>query len=82
MRLPTWLIYTLVVIITAAWVTSFIASFVIKGYNPPESINLLFSTVIGALLLGRIGEHVETPPDRRRKKVPARREDDEEGPSE
>lgn len=53
--LPKWLLVVLVLVITAVWVVSFIAGLTVQNYNPPESINLVFSAMVAALLaqLGR-----------------------------
>lgn len=37
--------------VTAVWVGNFIAGLVASHYTPPESINLVFSSIVGALLL-------------------------------
>lgn len=50
-RLPNWLMYVLVLVITGAWVVNFTTGLFVKGYAPPESINLVFSSMVGALLL-------------------------------
>ncbi len=51
MKLPNWLVYTLVCIITGVWVANFAVAVFNPNYKPPEEINLIFSTVVGALLL-------------------------------
>jgi hypothetical protein len=50
-RVPNWLVYSLVIVITVVWVVSFAASLIIRGYDPPESVNLLFSSFVGGLIL-------------------------------
>jgi hypothetical protein len=54
-KIPRWLLILLVLVICGVWVTSFIAGLVNPGYQPPESINLVFSAMVAALLaqLGR-----------------------------
>lgn len=54
-RLPRWLLITLVLMISGVWVASFVAGLIVEGYNPPESINLVFSAMVAAVLaqLGR-----------------------------
>lgn len=51
MKLPNWLMYLLIIVITGAWLTSFLAGLFIKDYTPPDQINLLFSSLVGALLI-------------------------------
>lgn len=55
LRLPRWLLVLLILVITGVWVASFVAGLFVKEYNPPESINLVFSAMVAALLaqLGR-----------------------------
>jgi len=48
--LPRWLLITLVMVITGVWVVSFVAGVLDNGYHPPESINLVFSAMVAALL--------------------------------
>lgn len=48
--MPRWLLVTLVLVITGVWVVSFVAGLLHEGYNPPESINLVFSAMVAALL--------------------------------
>ena len=48
--LPRWLLVTLVLVITGVWVASFVAGLLDNGYDPPESINLVFSAMVAALL--------------------------------
>jgi hypothetical protein len=56
-QLPKWLLIVLVLVISGVWVTSFIAGLTVRGYSPPESINLVFSAMVAAVLaqLGRQG---------------------------
>lgn len=51
MKLPNWLMYLLIIVITAAWVTSFTVGLFNHNYQPPDQINLLFSSLVGALLI-------------------------------
>lgn len=51
MKLPPWLLYTLIITITVVWVANFVAGLLLNEYDPPESINLLFSTTVAALIL-------------------------------
>lgn len=51
MKLPPWLIYFLVCVITAVWVGNFLAAVINPHYKPPEEINLIFSSLVGGLLL-------------------------------
>jgi hypothetical protein len=37
-------------VITGVWVVSFVAGVLDNGYHPPESINLVFSAMVAALL--------------------------------
>lgn len=57
MKLPRWLLVVLVLVIAGVWVTSFIAGLLNPNYDPPESINLVFSAMVAALLaqIGRQG---------------------------
>jgi hypothetical protein len=51
------LLVVLVLVIAGVWVTSFIAGLLNPNYDPPESINLVFSAMVAALLaqIGRQG---------------------------
>jgi FtsH-binding integral membrane protein len=51
-QIPSVLVYTLVGIITAAWVTSFIADLIVKEYNPPPELGAIFAAMAGAVFLG------------------------------
>jgi hypothetical protein len=50
-RLPDWVLYLLVLAITAVWVASFVTGLFNPRYQPPEQVNLLFSSMVGGLLL-------------------------------
>jgi hypothetical protein len=51
-KVQPWLLNTLVAVVGVVWVSSFVASIFVPDYDPPESINLVFSSVMGALLIG------------------------------
>lgn len=57
LKIPRWLLILLILVISGVWVASFIAGLLDRNYNPPESINLVFSAMVAALLaqLGRQG---------------------------
>jgi hypothetical protein len=56
-KVPKWLLIFLILVISGVWVTSFVAGLLDNNYRPPESINLVFSAMVAALLaqLGRQG---------------------------
>jgi len=62
-RIPNWLLYSLVGAVTAVWITSFVASLVNTTYSPPESVNLLFSSIVGGLILQASGKKKDDDDD-------------------
>lgn len=71
MKLPNWLVYVLVCTITTAWLTSFVVGLVNVHYQPPEQINLLFSSLVGGLLLNaasKRGQDDDNDDDKKDKK--------------
>jgi uncharacterized membrane-anchored protein len=50
-RVPRWITSFLVVVISLVWVTSFVAGLLNPKYQVPEQVNLLFSSMVGGLLL-------------------------------
>lgn len=65
-KVPDWLVNTLVIAVTLAWLASITASLFVPSYEAPGAINLAFSSIVGGVLLakGRTGE--EVPPDDQR----------------
>lgn len=55
-KIPTWLSTSLIILISLIWAGNFVAGLVVKDYQAPESVNLLFSSVIGAILIVRKGD--------------------------
>jgi len=53
LKLPTWLVNFLIVIVALVWAATFVAGIFVKDYQAPESINLIFSAIITTLVLGR-----------------------------
>lgn len=51
MKIPPWLVYTLICVVTAVWVANFVISAFNQQYKPPAEINLIFSSLVGGLLL-------------------------------
>jgi hypothetical protein len=66
MRLPSWLSVSLVILISLVWAVNFTAGIFVSSYHPPDSINLVFSSMITTLLLTRHKSDDETAQRRNR----------------
>lgn len=69
MKLPNWLVYVLVCVITVAWLTSFAVGLINTHYQPPEQINLLFSSLVGGLLLNAASKRKDDDDEEKDKKA-------------
>jgi succinate dehydrogenase hydrophobic anchor subunit len=53
LKLPRWLSLMLIALVASTWAMTIIAGIVWRDYQPPESVNLIFSAVMTTLILGR-----------------------------
>jgi len=52
-KLPDWLTWLIILLVTGMAVTNFVAGLFVKGYQPNVEINGLFIGIVTALILNR-----------------------------
>lgn len=53
MKLPRWLSLTMIILVALTWAATIVAGIAWRDYQPPESVNLIFSALMTTLILGR-----------------------------
>lgn len=48
---PQWVLITVILVVTSAWVTNFLVSVFNSNYHPPGSVNTAFITIVGTILV-------------------------------
>ena len=48
---PQWVLITVILVVTSAWVTNFLVSVFNNDYHPPGTVNTAFITIVGTILV-------------------------------
>lgn len=41
---------TIIIVVTTLWIVNFVCTLVVDGYEPSESVNAVFASIIGGLV--------------------------------